>query len=43
MTLQEMTDVDVHKCPPVVYDLEVLKHFGPKNHTGEIDKIHKDF
>ena len=25
----------------IVYDLGVLRHVGPKNHTRKIDKIHK--
>ena len=27
----------------VVYDLEVMKYFSPKNHTRKIDKIYKYF
>ena len=25
-----------------VYNLRVLAHFGPKNHTRKIDKVYKD-
>lgn len=40
--LQELsTDLGLRVL--INFDLEISRHFGPKNHTRKIDKIRKDF